>query len=144
MDYITPLLKETLYQLPVSFTIDFGVILLVYKALNNLLLPTLEISFHFMFQPCNALLLNVPYVSHKSTIEASLCFYACELVNTLPLDITTASSLCIFKIKLTTYPLNNCIPGGFFNFYSKHYCFIDVILSLAKLYSLLTILLLLL
>ncbi|XP_071398588.1 deoxynucleoside triphosphate triphosphohydrolase SAMHD1-like isoform X2 [Centroberyx affinis] len=103
MDHITPLLK-TLHWLPVSFRIDFKVLLLVYKALNDLAPPYIRdvLSFYVparSLRSSTALLLDVPYVSHKSTGESAFCVYAPKLWNTLPLDIRMASSLGIFKRK---------------------------------------------
>ena len=92
MDYITSLLKM-LHWLPVSFRIDFKVLLLAYKALNGLAPPYIrDLSFYVLarsLRSSTTFLLNIPHVSHKSSSEHTLCFYAPKLWNTLPLDIRT-------------------------------------------------------
>ncbi len=61
MDHITPLLR-TLHWLPVSFRTDFKVLLLVYKALNNLAPPYIRDFLSFY----------VPARSHHSIRSSSL------------------------------------------------------------------------
>jgi len=106
-EHITPVLI-TLHWLPVSFRIDFKVLLLTYKALNGTA-PTYISDFLTSYQPTRALrssgadLLTVPKVLHKTSGEAAFSYYAPKLWNTLPRHIKDAGSVNIFKKLLKTY-----------------------------------------
>lgn len=94
--------------LPVSYGIDFEVLLLVYKALHNVassyitdylpsyLIPTRTLRSSSVF------LLKVPKVPHKSLDRLLSVFYGPKLWNMLVLDVRMINSLGTFKRKLKT------------------------------------------
>lgn len=106
-DHISPILA-TLHWLPVTFRIDFKVLLLIYKALNGTG-PSYIANSLVNYVPSRILrssntgLLKVPNHSLKKIGEAAFANYAPKLWNTLPIDIREARSLNIFKNKLKTY-----------------------------------------
>ena len=93
------------YWLPVTFRIDFKVLLLIYKALNGLG-PSYIANSLVKYLPSrtlrssNAGLLEVPSNSRKKIGDAAFVNYAPKLWNILPIFI---SSLNIFKRKLKTH-----------------------------------------
>jgi hypothetical protein len=106
-EHITPVLAE-LHWLPISYRIDFKVMLITYKALNGIA-PSYISELLISYQPqrklrsSNSNLLIVPKVLHKQSGEAAFIHYAPKLWNTLPLYIKQASSVNIFKKDLKTY-----------------------------------------
>ncbi len=78
-DHISPQLAS-LHWLPVSFRIDFKILLFIFKALNNLA-PSYICDCLSSYAPTRTLrsstarLLAVPKVSHKKNGEAAFCFY---------------------------------------------------------------------
>ena len=106
-EHISPVLAA-LHWLPVTFRIDFKVLLLIYKALNGLG-PSYIANSLVKYLPSrtlrssNAGLLEVPSKSRKKIGDAAFVNYAPVLWNILPIDIREASSLNIFKRKLKTY-----------------------------------------
>ena len=105
--HITPILKS-LHWLPVSFRIDFKVLLLVFKSLNGLG-PSYLSHLLLPYEPSRALrssgsgLLIVPKVRSKTYGEASFQYYGPRLWNSLPEDLRAAPTVHIFKSKLKTY-----------------------------------------
>ena len=88
------------YWLPVTFRIDFKVLLLIYKALNGvgpsyIANSLVKYLLSRTLRSSNAGLLEVPSNSHKKIGDAAFLNYAPKLWNTLPLDIREASSLNI-------------------------------------------------
>src|SRR4029434_4707631 len=106
-EHISPVLAA-LHWLPVTFRIDFKVLLLIYKALNGLG-PSYIANFLVKYLPSrtlrssNAGLLEVPSNSRKKIGDAAFVNDPPVLWNILPIDIREASSLNIFKRKLKTY-----------------------------------------
>src|SRR4029434_10878882 len=106
-EHISPVVAA-LHWLPVTFRIDFIVLLLIYKALNGLGPSYIENSL-VKYLPSRTLrssnvgLLEVPSKSRKKIGDAAFVNYAPVLCNILPIDIREASSLNIFKRKLKTY-----------------------------------------
>ena len=105
--HITPILKS-LHWLPVSFRIDFKVLLLVFKSLNGLA-PFYLSNLLLPYEPSRALrssgshLLIVPKVRTKTYGEASFQYYGPRLWNSLPEDLRAAPTVHIFKSQLKTY-----------------------------------------
>ena len=109
-DHITPVLYN-LHWLPVSFRIDFKVLLLVSKSLNGLapFYITDSLSFYDLSQTLRsstAALLTVPRVTTKTFGDAAFSHYAPKIWNTLPLNIRLADSVDNFKRQLKTYLFN--------------------------------------
>ena len=106
-EHITPILYS-LHWLPVSKRIDFKVLLIVYKALNNQG-PAYITDFLHPYTPSRTLrsstaaLLDTKTKPKKKIGEAAFCFYAPTLWNTIPQEIREATSTNIFKQKLKTY-----------------------------------------
>src|SRR4029434_10790019 len=102
-EHISPVLAA-LHWLSVTFRIVFKVLLLIYKALNELR-PSYIANSLVKYLPSrtlrssNAGLLEVPSNSRKKIRDAAFVIYAPKLLNTLPLDIKLASSLNILKRK---------------------------------------------
>ena len=106
-EHITPVLYS-LHWLPVSKRIDFKVLLILYKSLNNQG-PAYINDFLHPYTPSRALrssstaLLDTLGKPKKKIGEAAFCFYAPTLWNTIPQDIRQATSTNIFKQKLKTH-----------------------------------------
>ena len=87
---------------------DFKILLLVFKALNDFS-PTHLSNLLLVYEPPRALrlsgagLLFIPKVGTKIYGEASFSFYGPCLWNSLPEDLWAAGSVDIFKRKLKTY-----------------------------------------
>ena len=94
--------------LPVVFTIDFKIPLLVYKALNGLA-PSYLVDCLPRYVPNRPLrsssadLLEVPKMAYKKHGEAAFCFYGPTAWNKLPVYIRQATSVDSFKTQLKTY-----------------------------------------
>lgn len=106
-EHITPVLKS-LHWPPVSFRIDFKVLLLVFKCLNGLGPSDLLLSY----QPSRNLrssgtgLLTVPRVKTKTHGEAAFSHYGPTRWNSLPESLRAAETVDIFKGRLKTYLFN--------------------------------------
>ena len=105
-EHITPVLA-TLHWLPVTFRIDFNVLLLVYKALNGMG-PGYITNSLTNYTPTRTLRssdtgLLVTRNSHKKIGAAAFVNYAPKLWNTLPKNIRESNTLDIFKRHLKTY-----------------------------------------
>lgn len=105
--HITPVLKS-LHWLPVSYRIDFKILLLVFRALSGSApeyisdmiqrrIPARELRSSDSGQ------LDVPTVRTKTYGDAAFSAYAPSLWNTLPLHIQEAKSVESFKSYLKTY-----------------------------------------
>ena len=105
--HITPIL-EKLYWLPVSFRIDFKILMLTCKALNNLA-PHYLCELLTPYTPTHALrsseagLLTVQTTRLKTMGDRAFSSLAPKLWNSLPSEIRNAESLRVFKSSLKTY-----------------------------------------
>ena len=106
-EHISPVLA-TLHWLPVTFRIDFKVLLLTYKALNGQG-PSYIANSLTNYTPARTLrssdtgLLQVTRSSHKKIGDAAFVNYAPKLWNTLPINIREANTLDTFKKQLKTF-----------------------------------------
>ena len=105
VEHITPVLKS-LHWLPVSFRVDFKVLLLVYKSLNGLG-PSYIADLLPRYEPARSLrsagsgLLVVPKIKSKHG-KAAFGHYAPTLWNKLPIDLRFSPTLAAFKSRLKT------------------------------------------
>ena len=105
--HIRPVLKE-LHWLPVEQRITFKVLLLTFKALNNLAPPYLS-QLIVPYNPTRNLrsagkhLLEVPNVRLKSYGDRAFSVAAPKQWNDIPLDIKLSGSVDVFKSRLKTY-----------------------------------------
>ena len=104
-EHITPVLKS-LHWLPVSYRIDFKVLLLVYKSLNGLG-PEYMNDILVEYKPSRALRstdsgqIVEPRVQTKHG-EAAFSCYAAQNWNKLPAELKSAPTVNIFKSRLKT------------------------------------------
>lgn len=106
-EHITPVLAA-LHWLPVTFRIDFKILLLTFKALNglapqyltDLLDPHIPVR---RLRSSGAALLDVPTSRLVTKGDRAFAVRAPTLWNSLPLDIRVANSIGIFKTKLKTH-----------------------------------------
>ena len=106
-DHITPILRE-LHWLPISSRIQFKILLLTFRAINNgspsyisdLVEPYVP---NRQLRSTNCNLLVCPMVLRKSYGERSFAYAAPFLWNNLPLSIKQSNSITIFKKRLKTY-----------------------------------------
>ena len=105
-EHITPVLKS-LHWLPVSYRIDFKMILLVYKSLNGLG-PMYMTELLKEYTPSRALRssdsgqLVEPRVQSKHG-EAAFSCSAAQKWNKLPVELRSAPNVNIFKCRLKTF-----------------------------------------
>ena len=106
-DSITPVLYA-LHWLPIEQCVKFKVLILVYKAVNNLAPPYLSELLQ-PYVPSRGLrssdqtLLKVPFTTSSLIQTHAFCVAGPRLFNDLPCAIRSAPSLTIFKQKLKTY-----------------------------------------
>ena len=106
-DHITPVLAS-LHWLPVQQRIDFKILLLTYKALNNqapsyikeLLTPYCP---HRPLRSLNSGLLVVPRVTKSRMGGRTFSYQAPLLWNQLPLSVREADTVSTFKARLKTF-----------------------------------------
>uniref|UniRef100_A0A8C4TH24 Reverse transcriptase domain-containing protein n=2 Tax=Erpetoichthys calabaricus TaxID=27687 RepID=A0A8C4TH24_ERPCA len=109
-EHISPVLMS-LHWLPVSFRIDFKILLMVYKALNNLA-PSYISECLTPYIPNRNLrsstecLLRIPRAKLKRSGEAAFCCYAPKIWNSLPVGIRQANTVEHFKKLLKTHYFN--------------------------------------
>ncbi|XP_047193774.1 uncharacterized protein LOC118286550 [Scophthalmus maximus] len=106
-DHISPVL-ESLHWLPVKFRIEFKILLLTYKALNNQApsyLTELLVSYYpnRSLRSVNAGLLVVPRVCKSRMGGRAFSHQAPLLWNQLPVCVRDADTLSTFKVKLKTF-----------------------------------------
>ncbi len=106
-EHITPVLEKS-HWLPVSFRIDFKILMLIYKALNNLAPQYLsELLTHYtptrVLRSSEAGLLTVQTTRLKTMGDRAFSSLAPKLCNSLPSEIRNAESLNVFKSSLKTY-----------------------------------------
>ncbi len=105
-EHITPVLRS-LHWLPVTFRIDFKVLLLVYKSLNGLG-PKCIADVLTAYKPNRPLRsvgssqLEIPRV-HAKQGESAFSYYAARSWNQLPEEIKCAKTLATFKSRLKTH-----------------------------------------
>ncbi len=105
-EHITPVLRS-LHWLPVTFRIDFKVLLLVYKSLNGLG-PKYMSDMLTEYKPNRPLRslgssqLEIPRV-HTKQGESAFSYYAARSWNQLPEEIRCAKTLATFKSSLKTH-----------------------------------------
>ncbi len=102
-EHITPVLRS-LHWLPVTFRIDFKVLLLVYKSLNGLG-PKYIADMLTEYKPYRLLRssqLEILRVHTKQGWPAFSSYAACSL-NQLPEEIRCAKTLATFKSRLKTH-----------------------------------------
>ncbi len=105
-EHITPVLRS-LHWLPVTFRIDFKVLLLVYKSLNGLG-PKYIADMLTEYKPNRPLRslgssqLEIPRV-HTKQGESAFSYYAARSGNQLPEEIRCAKTLATFKSRLKTH-----------------------------------------
>jgi len=110
IEHITPAPIDR-HWLPVTFRVQFKLLLIVYKSLHNQCPPYikdllfLKRSNHLVIIPFARLhnLLYVPKVSCSTLADRAFAHAAPVLWNSLPLTIRTSSSLAIFKKQLRTF-----------------------------------------
>ena len=107
-DHITPILK-TLHWLPVNLRIEFKILLLTYKSLNELA-PVYLRDLLVKHEPSRALrssnknLLALPSTKTKATYgDKAFSNTAPRLWNSLPIEIRNANSVHSFKRLLKTF-----------------------------------------
>uniref|UniRef100_A0A8D3B260 Reverse transcriptase domain-containing protein n=1 Tax=Scophthalmus maximus TaxID=52904 RepID=A0A8D3B260_SCOMX len=106
-DHISPVL-ESLHWLPVKFRIEFKILLLTYKALNNQApsyLTELLVSYYpnRSLRSVNAGLLVVPRVCKSRMGGRAFSHQAPLLWNQLPVCVRDADTLSTFKVKLKAF-----------------------------------------
>lgn len=106
-EHITPILFN-LHWLPVNYRIIFKILLITYKALNDLA-PSYVRDLLTPYTPSRQLrssskeLLSIPHFNLKTYGARSFSVAAPTLWNTLPSDIKNSSSVSLFKHKLKTF-----------------------------------------
>ncbi|KAK0151915.1 hypothetical protein N1851_006719 [Merluccius polli] len=106
-DHISPVLAS-LHWLPVSFRIDFKILLFVFKALNGLAPQYLSELLHIYaparaLRSTNQLLLVVPKTRLSTKGDRAFGAAAPRLWNSLPWHIRSAGSIEVFKSSLKTH-----------------------------------------
>ncbi len=106
-EHITPILY-LLHWLPVSFRVDFKMILFVFKALNGIapLYVTEMLAFrqpNRVLRSTNQLLLEVLRSRYKHWGDQAFSVAGPRLWNKVPPDMRTITDLGLFKAKLKTY-----------------------------------------
>ncbi len=105
-EHITPVLRS-LHWPPVTFRIDFKVLLLVYKSLNGLG-PRYIADMLTEYKPNRPLRslgssqLEIPRV-HTKQGESAFSYFAARSWNQLPEEIRCAKTLATFKSRLKTH-----------------------------------------
>ncbi len=100
-EHITPILYS-LHWLPVSFRVDFKILLFVFKALNGLapLYVTEMLAFHQpnrVLRSTNTILLEVPRSRYKHWGDRAFSVAGPRLWNKLPPDMRTITDLGLFN-----------------------------------------------
>ena len=105
-DHITPALKE-LHWLPVQQRIEFKILLLTYKALNNMALSyitsmfTMQAQERYSLRSNASLKLKIPRTKYKTCGDTAVPVAAATLWNRLPYDIRDSQSIDTFKSRLS-------------------------------------------
>ncbi len=111
-DHITPILAS-LHWLPVSFRIQFKILLIVFKALNGQAPSYISDLISFKSKPlrsANKALLYVPRSRLQFKGDRAFAVAAPRLWNQLPPDIKSAPSISVFKSRLKTHLYSMAFP----------------------------------
>ena len=105
-EHITPVLRS-LHWLPVTFRIDFKVLLLVYKSFNglgpqNIADMLTEYKPNRSLRSLGSRQLEIPRV-HSKQGESAFSYYASRSWNQLPEEIRCAPTVVTFKSRLKTH-----------------------------------------
>ena len=107
-DHISPALID-LHWLPVTFRVQFKLLLFVYKSLHSQSPPyskdllSLKPATNYALRSSAQPLLFVPKVNCSSLGDRAFAHAAPVLWNSLPLTVRTSGSLAIFKKQLKTF-----------------------------------------
>ncbi len=106
-DHITPIL-QSLHWLPIKFRISYKILLLAYKALNDLA-PAYLTNLLSRYNPTRSLrsqnsgLLVVPRIAKSTKGGRTLSYLAPKLWNSLPDNVRGSDTLSLFKSRLKTH-----------------------------------------
>ena len=105
--HITPVLRD-LHWLPVSFRIEFKIMLITYKVLHDRALIYIQELLQLYTPSCNLRSSNInllvkPYFNLNSYGKRAFSVAVSDLWNNLPEDIKSANSVDDFKRKLKTF-----------------------------------------
>ena len=107
-DHITPALKE-LHWLPVQRRIEFKILLLTYKALNNMApsyitsMFTMQAQERYSLRSNTSLQLKIPRTKYKTCGDRAFPVAAATLWNRLPYNIRDSQSIDTIKSRLKTF-----------------------------------------
>jgi len=101
-EHVTPLLRS-LHWLPVQYRIEYKILLLVYKSLNNLAPLYLSYLLHLYtpkrgLRSVNKFLLQIPRTRLKNRGNGAFEVAGLTLWNKFPIQIKMASSLSDFNL----------------------------------------------
>ncbi len=106
-DHITPIL-QSLHWLPIKFRISYKILLLTYKALNDLA-PAYLTNLLSHYNPTRSLrsqnsgLLVVPRIAKSTKGGRTFSYLAPKLWNSLPDNVRGSDTLSLFKSRLKTH-----------------------------------------
>ncbi len=106
-DHITPIL-QSLHWLPIKFRISYKILLLAYKALNDLA-PAYLTNLLSRYNPTRSLrsqnsgLLVVPRIAKSTKGGRTFSYLAPKLWNSLPDNVRGSDTLSLFKSRLKTH-----------------------------------------
>ncbi len=106
-DHITPIL-QSLHWLPIKFRISYKILLLAYKALNDLV-PAYLTNLLSHSNPTRSLrlqnsgLLVVPRIAKSTKGGRTFSYLAPKLWNSLPDNVQGSDTLSLFKSRLKTH-----------------------------------------
>ncbi len=106
-DHITPIL-QSLHCLPIKFCIIYKILLLAYKALNDLA-PAYLTNLLSRYNPTRSLrsqnsgLLVVPRIAKSTKGGRTFSYLAPKLWNSLPDNVRGSDTLSLFKSRLKTH-----------------------------------------
>ncbi len=106
-DHITPIL-QSLHWLPIKFRISYKILLLAYKALNDLA-PAYLTNLLSRYNPTRSLrsqnsgLLVVPRIAKSIKGGRTFSYLAPKLWNSLPDNVRGSDTLSLFKSRLKTH-----------------------------------------
>ncbi len=106
-DHITPIL-QSLHWLPIKFRISYKILLLAYKALNDLA-PVYLTNLLSRYNPTRSLrsqnsgLLVVPRIAKSTKGGRTFSYLAPKLWNSLPDNVRGSDTLSLFKSRLKTH-----------------------------------------
>ncbi|XP_029924039.1 uncharacterized protein LOC115371064 [Myripristis murdjan] len=105
--HITPILQQ-LHWLPITYRIQYKILLLTFKAIHNLAPPYLSDLLHIAtpartVRSSSSLHLSVPPARLATMGSRAFSRSAPQLWNSLPLDLRNTTSVNLFKSKLKTH-----------------------------------------